>query len=85
MAQDTAESLMPKKAPGKERKLDQGATRLLEEDLHRLPEATYRQRAKVLFELLRVQVSDAILCRAVKRLGYTRKKDQWVRTSGTSG
>jgi transposase len=79
------ESLAPKKAPGKERKLHQGATRLLEEDLHRRPEATYGQRAKLLFELLGVQVSEATLCRAVKRLGYTRRKDQWVRASGTSG
>ncbi len=55
------ESLVPKKAPGKERKLDQGATRLLEEDLHRRPEATYLQRAKLLFELLGVQVSEATL------------------------
>ena len=76
---------MPKKAPGKERKLGQGATRVLEEDLHRRPEATYVQRARLLFELLGVQVSEATLCRAVKRLGYTRKKDQWVRANETSG
>jgi transposase len=74
MAQQ-GESLVPKKAPGKERKLDQGATRLLKEDLHRRPTATYQQRAKQLEELLGVQVSEATLCRAVKRLGYTRKKD----------
>ena len=73
------------RGPGKERKLDQGATRLLEEDLNWRPEASYLQRAKLLFELLGVQVSEATLCRAVKRLGYTRKKDQWVRASGTSG
>ena len=52
-------SLAPKKAPGKERKLDQGATRLLEEDLHRCPEATYGQRARLLFELLGLRVSEA--------------------------
>jgi len=84
LAQES-ESLVPKKPPGKERKLDQGATRLLEEDLNWRPEASYLQRAKLLFELLGVQVSEATLCRAVKRLGYTRKKDQWVRASGTSG
>ncbi len=84
MAQQ-GESLVPKKAPGKERKLDQGATRLLKEDLHRRPTATYQQRAKLLFELLGVQVSEATLCRAVKRLGYTRKKDRWERVNGTSG
>jgi transposase len=58
---------------------------LLEEDLHRRPEATHLHRAKLLFELRGVQVSEAILCRAVKRLGYTRKKDQWVPANGTSG
>ena len=79
------ESLAPKKAPGKERKLDQGATRLLEEDLHRRPEATYRQRARLLFELLGLRVSEATLCRTVKRLGYTRKKEPWPRANGTSG
>jgi len=84
MAQD-GESLVPKKAPGKERKLDRGATRLLEEDLHRRPEATHRQRAKLLFELLGVQVSESTVCRVLKRLGYTRKKDQWVPANGTSG
>jgi len=84
MAQQ-GESLVPKKAPGKERKLDQAATRLLKEDLHRRPTATYQQRAKLLFELLRVQVSEATLCRAIKRLGYTRKKDRWERVNGTSG
>ena len=68
------ESLVLKKAFGKERKLDQGATRLLEQDLHQRPEATYQQRAKLLFELLRVRVSEATLCRAVKCLGYTQKK-----------
>ena len=84
LAQES-ESLVPKKPPGKERKLDQGATRLLEEDLHWRPEATYLQGAKLLFELLGVQVSEATLCRVLKRLGYTRKKVPWVRASGTSG
>jgi transposase len=69
-----SESLMPKKAPGKERKLNRGATRLLEEDLHRRPEATHRQRAKLLFELLGARVSEPTVCRAVKRLNYTRPK-----------
>ena len=76
------ESLASKKAPGKERKLDQGSTRLLEEDLHRRPEATYGQRTRLLFELLGLRVSEATLCHAVKRRGYIRKKDQWVRASG---
>ena len=81
MAQES-ESLAPKKAPGEERELDQGATRLLEEDLHRRPEATYRQRAKLLLGLLGVRVSEATLCRAVKRLGYTRKKTSGYERTG---
>src|SRR5215217_3455014 len=68
------ESLAPKKAPGKKRTLDQKTMKLLEEDLYRRPEATYGQRARLLFELLGLRVSEATLCRAFKRLGCTRKK-----------
>jgi len=78
------ESLAPKKAPGKKRTLDQKTMKLLEEDLYRRPEATYGQRARLLFELLGLRVSEATLCRAFKRLGCTRKKVQWPRANRTS-
>jgi transposase len=68
-------SLDPKKAPGKKRKLDETGMMLLEEDLRARPTATYEQRANFLDALLGMRVSKSTICRAVKRLGYTRKKD----------
>ncbi len=47
--------------------------------------ATYEQRAEFLDELLGVRVSKSTICRTIKRLGYTRKKDQWARVRETSG
>ncbi len=79
------ESLTSRKPPGERRKVYGTTQRLLERDLEERPTATLPQRRELLFEWLGVQVSEATLCRAVKRLGYTRKKDQWVRASGTSG
>ena len=73
------------KAPGKERKLDEGGMRLLEEDLRARPDITYGQRAEYLYKVLGVRVSESTICRMVKRLGYTRKKDLWVRQKGMSG
>ena len=48
--------------------------RLLEEDLRARPTVSYRQRAEYLFKVLGVKVSVPTICRAIKRLGYTRKK-----------
>ena len=84
MAQEEG-SLNPKKAPGKKRKLDESGMKLLQEDLRTRPTATYEQRAKFLDELLGVKVSKSTICRMIKRLGYTRKKDQWARVRETSG
>ena len=70
--------LTPGKAPGKKAKLDQSAMKLLEEDLRSRPAVTYEKRADLLNELLGVRVSKSTICRMVGRLGYTRKKDQWV-------
>ena len=69
-------SLNPKKAPGKKRKLDESGMMFLEEDLRARPTATYEQRANFLDALLGMRVSKPTICRAVKRLGYTRKKDR---------
>lgn len=70
-------SLDPKKAPGKKRKLDESGIKLLEEDLRARPTATYEQRANnFLDELLGMRVSKSTICRAIMRLGYTRKKDR---------
>ncbi len=71
-------SLEPGKAPGRESKLGQSGMRLLEEDLHERPTVTYEDRARLLHQLVGVEVSKATICRAIQRMGYTRKKDRWV-------
>ncbi len=40
---EKGESLSPKKAPGKERKLNQSGMKLLEEDLHARPAVAYKR------------------------------------------
>ncbi len=59
--------------------------KLLEEDLRARPAVTYEKRADLLCELLGVRVSKATLCRTVRRLGYTRKKDRWVQQKEMNG
>jgi transposase len=76
--------LEPGKAPGKESKLGHSGMKLLEEDLHARPAATYENRAELLHELLGIRVSRATICRTIRRMGYTRKKDRWVPPSGMS-
>jgi transposase len=73
------------KAPGRKGRLDESGMKLLEEDLRSRPAVTYKQRADLLHHLLGVIVSSSTICRAGKRLGYTRKKDQWVQRKETSG
>ena len=69
-------SLVPKKAPGSPPKLTESAKRLLEEDLEARPWATHGQRSEFLFAACSVEVSEATICRAIKRLGHSRKKDR---------
>jgi len=78
------ESLSPKKAPGKKRKLDTNGMKLLEEDLHARPAVSYEQRAEFLEGLLGVRVSKSTICRMIQRMGYTRKKGAWVQVKETS-
>jgi transposase len=78
-------SLSPRKAPGKRPKIDECARRLLEADLEERPVATLAQRCWFLERVAGVQVSASTVCRMLKRLGWTRKKDLLVRAKGTSG
>ena len=78
------ESLAPGIAPGKKRKLDESAAKLLEEDLHTRPAVSYEERAEFLEGLLGVRVSKSTICRMIKRIGYTRKKGVWVRVKETT-
>ena len=76
--------LAPKKHPGSKPKIDEGARRLLEADLEERPAATLPERREFLQRTCGVSVSDSTVSRMLKRLGWTRKKDRWVRMRGTS-
>jgi transposase len=81
---DERGTLEPRKAPGKAPKLDEKATRLLAEDLQQRPWATHSQRAEFLFAVSGVSVSEATVCRAVRRLHRSRKKDPEGQQNETS-
>ena len=80
-----ARSLAPKKRPGSKPKLDEGARRLLESDLEERPAATLPQRREYLRTVCGVELSDSTLSRMLGRMGWSRKKDRWVRVRETSG
>ncbi len=82
---DEGGSLAPKRRPGKHPKLDKRAMRLLEEDLKARPWATHSRRSEFLFVVCGVKVSEATICRSIKRLGHSRKKDQQEQAKETSG
>ena len=76
--------LTPQKHPGSKPKIDEGARKLLEADLEERPAATLPQRREFLRRICGVSVSDSTVSRMLKRLGWSRKKDRWVRVRGTS-
>src|SRR5215208_6414251 len=47
--------------------------------------AKLRQRCEYLEALAGLRVSRSALCRTLKRMGFTRKKGQWVLVSETNG
>src|SRR5215216_2957904 len=66
--------LAPKKRPGSKPKLDERASKLLEEDLKERPFITLQQRCEYLRVVTSVEVSRSTMCRAIKRMNATRKK-----------
>jgi transposase len=77
-------SLAPKKRRGSKPKMDETARRLLESDLEERPAATLPQRREFLRRVAGVRVSDSTVSRVLKRMGFSRKKDAWVRQNATS-
>jgi transposase len=71
---DERGTLEPSKAPANKPKLDEKARKLLLEDLKERPWATHSQRAEFLFAASGVSVSEATVCRTLKRLSHSRKK-----------
>ena len=84
MAQE-GRPLAPKKRPGSRPKMGEGATRLLESDMEERPEATLPQRREYLQNVARVRVSESTVSRMLRKMGWTRKKDRWVRANATNG
>jgi transposase len=76
--------LAPKKRPGSKPKLDEAARKLLEADLEERPAATLPQRREFLARVSGVRVSDSTVSRMLGRMGWSRKKDRWVRQNATS-
>ncbi len=71
---DHGESLAPKKSPGSAPKLDEKAAKLLEADLKQRPFATLQERGDYIHTLTGLSVSRSTVCRAIVRIGSSRKK-----------
>jgi transposase len=78
------ESLAPKKSPGSAPKLDEKANKLLEEDLKERPFASLQDRCDYIETLAGLPVSRSTMCRAIARIGSTRKKGDARPPSATS-
>ena len=68
------EPLEPGKAPGKRPKMDERGRKFLEEDLKERPFVTFRERCDYVEAISGVSVSRSTMCRAISRMGSTRKK-----------
>ena len=78
------ESLTPKKSPGSAPKLDEKARKLLEDDLQERPYLTLQDRCKYIEVMTGLSVSRSTMCRAIARIGSTRKKGDELPPSVTS-
>jgi transposase len=67
-------SLAPRKRPGSAPKLDEKTMKLLEEDLRERPFANLRERCEYVEVMTGLSVSRSTMCRAIARVGPTRKK-----------
>jgi transposase len=77
-------SLSPGKAPGKRPLLDEKARRLLEANVEQRPFAKLSDRQGYLERVAGVRVSESTLSRALRQMGFGRKKGRWVRVSKTN-
>ncbi len=78
------EPLEPGKAPGKRPKMDERLRKLLEEDLEERPFVTLRERCDYVEAISGISVSRSTMCRAIARMGSTRKKGGEAPQSETS-
>ena len=78
------ESLAPKKRPGSAPKLDEKARKLLEDDLQERPYLTLQDRCEYIEAMTGLSASRSTMCRAIARIGPTRKKGGDQPQSATS-
>ena len=78
------ESLAPKKRIGSAPKLDEKARELLEVDLRERPYLTLQDRCEYIEAMTGLTVSRSTMCRAIARIGSTRKKGDESPQSVTS-
>ena len=78
------ESLASKKRPGSTPKLDEKARKLLEDDLRERPYLTLQERCEYIGLMTGLSVSRSTVCRAIARIGPTRKKGGESPQSATS-
>jgi transposase len=78
------EPLQPGKASGRRPKVYERVSKLLEEDLHERPFLTLRERCEYVEAISGVSVSRSTMCRAIARIGSTRKKGGEARPSATN-
>ena len=71
---ERGESLVPKKRPGSAPKLDEKAMRILAADLEQRPYLTLQERCDYVEAITGLPVSRSTMCRAIARIGPTRKK-----------
>jgi transposase len=64
--------------------MDQKVSKLLQEDLHERPFVTLQQRCEYVEAISGVSVSRSTMCRAIARIGSTRKKGGEAPQSETS-
>ncbi len=77
--------LAPKPSPGRTPKITCEQHPQLEEQLRTRDTAILQEHAELWEERQGVRLSITAMARAIKRLGWTRKKGVWVRASVTSG
>ena len=70
------ESLAPKKSPGSLPKLDEKATKLVQDDLKERPFASLQDRCAYIEVVTGFSMSRSTMCRAIARMGSTRKKGE---------
>lgn len=81
---EKGEPLEPGKAPGKPPKMDERVSKLLEADLEERPFVTLRERCEYVEAISGVSVSRSTMCRAIARIGSTRKKGDELPQNETS-